>query len=301
MYTLLLMGWWFVCGSAFFSHQPRRADSRVQKTLLHFEPQQGHPLSFGQCRGIQIRRAMSGLCYLCTGKKNNSDIPRIFECGALLTQRGGPVMKMFSWRSYTCSTFAKSISSSQSYVQFSIYGNYFLTLTLYCHLLSCKGLLSCNVVTSNKALDTCMCTVSVPQLYSLSHCYQKQHAHTNSLFSPDSHLALGGSTSLAQSVFPQHCTWHNVQMRVSLGWHTALPRQSDTTLASVPLVNSQANCIQTEQTIFFFFSYGWMMYVPWEWTHLLTWCCLGGLLYMFPSKGAMMQLLHRIRTALSVL
>ena len=138
-------------------------------------------------------------------------------------------------------------------MQFSIYGNYFLTLTLYCHLLSCKGLLSCNVVTSNKALDTCVCTVSVPQLYSLSHCYQKQHAHTNSLFSPDSHLALGGSTSLAQSVFPQHCTWHNVQMRVSLGWHTALPRQSDTALASVPLVNSQANCIQTEQTFFFFF------------------------------------------------
>ena len=47
-------------------------------------------------------------------------------------------------------------------------------------------------------------------------------------------------------------------MRVSLGWHTALPRQSDTALASVPLVNSQANCIQTEQTFFFFFFFLWM-------------------------------------------
>lgn len=42
-------------------------------------------------------------------------------------------------------------------------------------------------------------------------------------------------------------------MRVSRGWDAALPRQSDTALASVPLVNSQANCIQTEHRLFFFF------------------------------------------------
>lgn len=42
-------------------------------------------------------------------------------------------------------------------------------------------------------------------------------------------------------------------MKVSRGWDAALPRQSDTALASVPLVNSQANCIQTEHRLFFFF------------------------------------------------
>lgn len=45
-------------------------------------------------------------------------------------------------------------------------------------------------------------------------------------------------------------------MRVSRGWDAALPRQSDTALASVPLVNSQANCIQTEHRLFFFFFLG---------------------------------------------
>lgn len=74
---------------SFFSSHPPRADSRVQRTLLHFEPQQGNLLSFGRCRGIQIRRAMSGLFLSVYRKKNNSAIPRLFECGHSVDAGGG--------------------------------------------------------------------------------------------------------------------------------------------------------------------------------------------------------------------
>lgn len=132
---------------SFFSSHPPRADSRVQRTLLHFEPQQGNLLSFGRCRGIQIRRAMSGLFCLCTGKKTTV-LYRVYLNAATLLTRGGGLCRgscddtvgcrMFWQLSYTCSTFAKSINSSQSYVQITTSGNFFPTLTLYCHLLSCR-------------------------------------------------------------------------------------------------------------------------------------------------------------------
>lgn len=115
-------------------------------------------------------------------------------------------------------------------------------------------------------------------------------------FGLNAHLVFGESTSLAHSRFPQHCTWRNVQRRVSLGWVALSPWQSDTALALVRLEDSQAISLQAEHATCMVLRMNGLP--PLGMDTFANLVMPRGVLYTFPSKGAMMQLLHRIGTQL---
>lgn len=162
-----------MCGSAFsrLTHPELTAEFRGVCSTLN--------LNKGTCwvsASAEVYRS-EGQCqgsFICVQEKKQQHYTAFIWTWPLCWCSGGGAMqrilrwlgRMFWQWSYTCSTLAKSISSSQSYVQITLSqsGHLFLTLTLYCHLLSCKYLLSRSVLTFNKALESCMCTVSFPQL-----------------------------------------------------------------------------------------------------------------------------------------